>query len=264
MSEAIEIHNARVVTEGVDILKGVSLVLNSGEHACILGPNGSGKSTLVRLIAGDVYAAFGEPPAIRLFGQDSWNLFELRNRLGIVSDVLQSAHSRGGSVLEVLLSGFYGSVGLPPRAEPSRAMIEKAELAASRMRILGLLERRASSLSSGEMRRALVARALVHDPQMLLLDEPYSSLDIAAKTVFMKTVRALAASGHAIVLVTHDLAEIGPEIERVILLKDGRVLADGPKGDLLTSEAMSDLYGIPVRVERRIEGGLELYSAFPC
>ncbi len=261
MSDAIEILDATVISGGTEILRGMSLVLRSGEHACILGPNGSGKSTLVRLIAGDVHAAYKEPPAIRLFGQERWNLFELRGRLGIVSDALQSAHSVADSVLDVALSGFYGSVGLPLRAEPTPEMIEKAERAAERMGMGRLLGRRASTLSSGEMRRALVARALVHEPEMLLLDEPYTALDIAAKAAFSGSVAALAASGHSIVLVTHDLSEIGPEIERVVLIKGGRVFADGPKRALLNAETMSELYGIRVRVEREEGPGGERYRA---
>ena len=261
MSAAIEILDATVVLEDAEVLRGFSLVLNEGEHACILGPNGSGKSTLVRLIAGDAYPVYSERPSIRLFGLERWDLFELRGRLGIVSDRLQSAHASGDSVLDVVLSGFYGSVGLPLRAEPSGPMRAMAAEAAARMGIDRLLGRRASTLSSGEMRRALVARALVHGPDMLLLDEPYTSLDIAAKAAFAASVRGLAASGHAIVLVTHDLSEIGPEIERVVLVKDGRVLADGPKRALLTSEAMSELYGTRVRVERLGPPGRELYRA---
>jgi iron complex transport system ATP-binding protein len=250
MNDAIELRNATVVSEGNTILDRLSFCLRSDEHACILGPNGSGKSTLVRLIAGDVAAVYTEPPSVKLFGNERWNLFDLRYRLGIVSDTLQSLHAVGVSALEVVLSGFYGSVGLPPRAEPSRDMIEKVHDAAGRLGVLQILGRRASTLSSGELRRILVARALVHDPDMLLLDEPYSSLDLAAKSIFADSVRSLAASGHAIVLVTHDLSEISPEIERVILLKDGRVFADGPAVDLLSSEMISELYGIKIHVER--------------
>lgn len=261
MSAAIEILDATVVLEGAEALKSFSLVLREGEHACILGPNGSGKSTLVRLIAGDVYPVYRESPPIRLFGRERWDLFELRGRLGIVSDRLQSAQASGDSVLDVVLSGFYGSVGLPLRAEPTEGMRSKAAEAAERMGIARLLGRRASTLSSGEMRRALVARALVHDPDMLLLDEPYSSLDIAAKAALSASVRDLAASGHAIVLVTHDVSEIGPEIERVVLVKEGRAIADGPKGALLTSQAMSELYGTRVLVERSGPPGRELYRA---
>jgi iron complex transport system ATP-binding protein len=262
MSAAIEILDATAVLDGAEVLRGFSLVLREGEHACILGPNGSGKSTLVRMIAGEVSPVYRERPAIKLFGQERWNLFELRGRLGIVSDRLQSAQASAGSALDVVLSGFYGSVGLPPRAEPSDAMRARASEAAARLGIGRLLERRASTLSSGEMRRALVARALVHDPDMLLLDEPYSSLDIAAKASFAASVRELAASGHAIVLVTHDLSEIGSEIERVVLVKEGRVLADGPKRALLTSELMSELYGARVLVEREDAPGGERYRAW--
>jgi len=261
MSEAIEILDATVVLGGVEVLKDFSLILREGEHVCILGPNGSGKSTLARLVAGEVYPVYRERPPVRLFGLERWNLFELRNRLGVVSDGLQSAHSTSDSALDVVLSGFYGSVGLPLRAEPTAGMRAKALEAAARMKADRLLDRRASTLSSGEMRRILVARALAHDPDMLLLDEPYSSLDIAAKAVFAASVRSLAESGHAIVLVTHDLSEIGPEFERVVLVKDGRVLADGPKRALLTSEAMSELYGARVLVERYGESGRESYRA---
>jgi iron complex transport system ATP-binding protein len=261
MNDAIELRGATVVSEGNTLLDDLSLVLRSDEHACILGPNGSGKSTLVRLIAGDVSAVYSEPPAVKLFGKESWNLFELRNRLGIVSDMLQTAHAVGVSALEVVLSGFYGSIGLPLYVEPSSDMLEKVHTAAERLGVLQLLGRRASTLSSGELRRILVARALVHDPDMLLLDEPYSSLDIAAKATFMTSVRSLAASGHAIVLVTHDLAEISPEIERVILLKKGRLFADGPKDDLINSDTISELYGMKINVYRfSTENGLRYRS----
>jgi iron complex transport system ATP-binding protein len=260
--EAIEILDASVVLGGAESLRGFSLVLREGEHACILGPNGSGKSTLVRLIAGEVYPVYRERAPVRLFGHERWNLFELRSRLGIVSERLQSAQATGDLAFDVVLSGFYGSVGLPPRAEPTAAMLSKAAEAAARMGVERLLGRRSDTLSSGEMRRVLVARALVHDPDMLLLDEPYSSLDLAAKAAFAASVRALAASGHAIVLVTHDLSEIGSEIERVVLVKDGRVLADGPKEELLTSETMSELYGARVIVAREGEPGRERYRAW--
>jgi iron complex transport system ATP-binding protein len=262
VSAAIEVLDATVILEGEEVLRGFSLVLDEGDHACILGPNGSGKSTLVRLIAGDVYPVYRDRPTVRLFGSERWDLFELRSRLGIVSDRLQSAQASGDGVLDVVLSGFYGSVGLPLRAEPTGKMIARAEAAAAMMGIAGLLGRRASTLSSGEMRRALVARALAHDPDMLLLDEPYSSLDIAAKAALSSSIRGLAASGRAIVLVTHDVSEIGPEIARVVLVKDGRVLADGPKRALLTSETLSELYGTDIRVERCGPPSRELYRAY--
>jgi iron complex transport system ATP-binding protein len=250
---AIEIKDATVIRGGETVIRGISLSLKEGEHACILGPNGSGKSTIVKMISGDLSPLYREPASIRLFGQERWELFALRSRLGIVSDALQSAQARDESALDTILSGFFGGVGLPLRAEIGADMIIKAREAAELLGIRPLLGKRADELSSGQMRRVLVARALVHDPEMLLLDEPYSSLDIAARHSFAGCLRGLAARGHAIILVTHELAEIPLEIERVILVKEGRIIADGPKREVLRSDTVSDLFGIPLRVE--IENG---------
>jgi iron complex transport system ATP-binding protein len=249
MGEAIEIEDATVIRDGVTALRGINLRFKEGEHACILGPNGSGKSTIVKMISGDLSPLYREPAAIRLFGQERWELFALRSRLGIVSGDLQSAQARHESVLDTILSGFFGGVGLPLRVEASRTMVAKARGAAELLGVGSLLGRKACGLSSGEMRRVLVARALVHDPEMLLLDEPYGSLDIAARHYFGGRVRELAARGHAIILVTHELAEIPPEIDRIVLVKEGRIAADGPKRELLRSETISELFGIPLRVE---------------
>ena len=249
MSDAIEIRDATVVRGGVPVLRGISLALRAGENACLLGPNGSGKSSIVKMISGDLSPLYQEPAAIRIFGQERWNLFSLRSRLGIVSDTLQAVQARDETALDTILSGFFGGVGLPLRARPTPSMTAKALETAVFLGILPLLGRMADELSSGEMRRVLVARALVHDPEMLLLDEPYSSLDIAARHSFGHTVRDLAARGHAIVLVTHELSEIPPEIDRIILLREGRIVADGPKREVLRSETVSGLFGIPIRVE---------------
>jgi iron complex transport system ATP-binding protein len=254
MTWAIEIDDATVIRGGREVLRGLSLRLGIGEHACILGPNGSGKSTIVKMISGELYPLYREPAAIRLFGQESWELFALRGRLGIVSDSLQQDQTRDESVLDTILSGFFGGVGLPLRTSPSPSMIDKAREAAELLGLRAVLDRKASRLSSGQMRRVLVARALVHEPEMLLLDEPYTSLDVAARHYFRSCVSSLAARGHAIVLVTHELTEIAPEIERVILMKEGRIFADGPKTEILRSETISELFGLSLLVTE--EAGL--------
>jgi ABC-type molybdenum transport system, ATPase component/photorepair protein PhrA len=256
---AIDIRDATVIRGGREVLKELSLRLGQDEQACILGPNGSGKSTLVRMIAGELSPLYREPSAIRLFGEERWNLFDLRSRLGLVSEGLQTQQARDESVLDTILSGFYGSVGLPLHCEPPPKFLAKARESAILLGLGNLLDRRATSLSSGQMRRALVARALVHDPTMLLLDEPYSSLDIAARSIFTDRVRALARRGHAIVLVTHELSEIAPEIERVVMIKEGRIVADGDKAELLKSELVSELFGLPLKIVE--EAGL--YRAIP-
>ena len=248
MTNAIEIANATVVRGGEPVLRIISLTLKEGEHACILGPNGSGKSTIVKLISGDLSPLYREPAAIRLFGQERWNLFALRSRLGIVSDTLQAAQTRDETALDTILSGFFGGVGLPLRTEATPAMVEKALGTAELLGVGPLLGKKADELSSGEMRRVLVARALVHDPDMLLLDEPFSSLDVAARHIFGGYIRNLADRGHTIILITHELSEIPPEIERIILVKEGQIVADGPKSEMLRSPKVSALFDIPLRV----------------
>ena len=261
MSRAIELENATVLLGGRPALRDASFSLETGEHACILGPNGSGKSTIVRLISGDLFPLYREPAAVRLFGQDRWDLFDLRNRLGIVSDTLQAWQASGGeTVRDTILSGFFGGLGLPLRGSPERWMEKKAEEAARILGVDGLLSRRAGEISSGQMRRVLVARALVHDPQTLLLDEPFTSLDIGARHHFSERMQDLAGRGHAIILVTHELAEIPPEMDRVILVKEGRILADGSKRMVLISSLISDLFGIPLSV--RVDDGR--YRAVPA
>jgi len=251
MTRAIELERATVFRGSEEVLHSLSLCLETGEHACILGPNGSGKSTLVKLISGDLSPLYREPPAIRLFGMERWNLFDLRSRLGIVSDSLQVAQSGSDSALDTILSGFFGGVGLPLRAKASVEMIEKARATAALLGVGHILHKEADELSSGEMRRILVARALVHDPEMLLLDEPYNSLDVAARLSFESTLGALSDRGHSIVLVTHELSEIPDGIGRIILMKEGRIFADGPKAEVLRGETVSDLFGIALRVAVR-------------
>lgn len=261
MSAAVEFRKTTVLLGGRPVLRDATFTLEEGEHVCILGPNGSGKSTIVRLISGDLFPLHREPAALRLFGRDRWDLFELRGRLGIVSDTLQAWQAAGGeTVRDTILSGFFGGVGLPLQGSPETWMERKAEEAARILGIEEILERRACTLSSGQMRRVLVARALVHDPRTLLLDEPYASLDIAARHTFAERIRHLAARGHAIILVTHELGEIPPEIDRVILVQGGRILADGPKREILASGNISELFGIPLTV--REEDGW--YRAVPA
>lgn len=253
--------DATVLLGGRPVLREASFTLEENEHVCILGPNGSGKSTIVRLISGDLFPLYREPAAVRLFGRERWDLFQLRGRLGIVSDTLQAWQAAGGeSVRDTILSGFFGGVGLPMRGAPETWRERKAEEAARILGIEELLGRRVGTLSSGQMRRVLVARALVHEPKTLLLDEPYTSLDIAARHTFAERVRHLAARGHAIILVTHELSEIPPEMDRVILVREGRILADGPKREVLVPGVISELFGIPLTV--REENGR--YRAVPA
>ena len=233
------------------VLEDITLRIRSGEHAAILGPNGSGKSTLIKAITRECYPLAAPGSSLKILGRDSWNVFELRPLLGVVSNDLMSTCTRDITGLEAVLSGFFSSIGIQPYHQVTPAMIEKSREVLDRLEAPHLADRFMDEISSGEARRILIGRALVHDPLALLLDEPSNSLDLHATLELRGILRKLAQAGTGILLVTHHLPDIIPEIDRVILLKNGRVFADGDKQKLLTAERLTDLFGLPVELARR-------------
>ncbi|MDR3690864.1 MAG: ATP-binding cassette domain-containing protein [Fimbriimonas sp.] len=249
MPTIIHIENVTIVRNGRVALDGVSLEVRKGENVAILGPNGCGKSTLVKAIARDLYPAFGRG-SVRVGGMDRWNLFDLRRILGIVSNELQAICSREVTGLDVVISGFFGSYGV---LEPYEVTDEMRDEALGRLKFLGachLADRRTDELSSGEGRRVLIARSLVNDPSALLLDEPTTSLDMKSAHLLIQTLRRIAVAGTNLVLVTHHVEEVFPEIERVVLLRDGKVFMDGPTDLIMTSEILSELFESPIQLDK--------------
>lgn len=231
------------------MLHDICLRVAVGEHVAILGPNGCGKSTLVKTLTRECYPLARPETAVRLFGRETWNVFELRSLLGIVSN--DFACSRSVSGLEVVLSGFFSSSAVWPHQHVTPEMEELARRALSQLEASHLAERDYEELSSGEARRVLIARALVHSPKALLLDEPSTSLDLFAQHELRDTMRRLAQAGIGILLVTHHLSDIIPEINRIILLKSGRVVADGPRKEILARQPIEKLFGVPVELSER-------------
>ena len=226
----------------------VSLRIEVGEHVCILGPNGCGKSTLIKTITRECYPVAREGSSISILGRERWNIFELRSLLGIVSPDLLASCTTDATGRDVVLSGFFSSTRIFPHHHPDPEHLARAEATLARLGIAHLAHRAISQMSSGEAKRTLIARALVHDPQTLLFDEPSNALDIAAQFQLRDTMRKLAQSGLGILLVTHHVSEIIPEIERLVLLREGRIVADGAKQEILTAGHLSSLFGVPVRL----------------
>jgi iron complex transport system ATP-binding protein len=232
-------------------LLGVTLRVEAGEHVCILGPNGCGKSTLIKTITRECYPLASEESSISILGRERWNIFELRSLLGIVSPDLLASCTSDATGRDVVLSGFFSSTRIFPHHAPSSELLAKTDAALSRIGIAHLAARPVAHMSSGEAKRTLIARALVHEPQTLLFDEPSNALDIGAQMQLRDTMRELAKSGLGIILVTHHVSEIIPEIERVVLLREGRIVADGEKQGLLTSEELSALFGANIQIAHR-------------
>src|SRR6185295_19193922 len=224
--------------------------IDVGENVAILGPNGSGKSSLLKLLTRELYPVANDGEfRMKILGRDRWELFDLRRHLGIVSMDLQHDFARECSGWEAVVSGFFSSVGLWSNHRVTPAMERKAWRVLERLEVAPLADRLMTEMSSGEARRMLLGRALIHDPDALILDEPTTSLDLRLVREFRETLRKLARGGTSIILVTHAIEEVIPEIRRVILLRDGRVFKDGPKKEVLTSANLSELYRMPVRLD---------------
>lgn len=247
----LDFQNLRVMRGQKIALDDFSLRIEADEHIAILGPNGCGKSTLIKTITRECYPVARLESSLNILGEESWNVFDLRARLGIVSNDLMLSCTSEACGRDVVLSGFFSSTAIFPNHDVDSAKQKLADAALAELKILHLAERPVCEMSSGEARRVLIARALVHKPRALLFDEPCNSLDLAAQQSLRQTMRELANSGTAIILVTHELADIVPEIQRVVLMNRGRVVADGPKEEILQVERLSALFGVNVEMARR-------------
>jgi iron complex transport system ATP-binding protein len=252
MHPLIEFRNVTVYRGEKVALDGVTLSIQEGEHAAILGPNGCGKSTLIKTITRELYPRYsGDGSGLRIFGKDRWNIFDLRPLLGIVSNDLMQTCTRAISGREAVLSGFFGSIGIWPNHHVTPAMEKRTDEILALLEAPHLADRNVDELSSGEARRILIGRALAHNPKALVLDEPTASLDMHAMHELRAILRKLAQAGTSMIVVTHHLPDLIPEIGRVILIKKGRVLRDGPKREVLTSTLLSELFETPVELVER-------------
>lgn len=247
-SRFLEIGNATVWRGETAALRDFSLTFESGESVAILGPNGAGKSTLLKLLTGEVRPEAGRGSVCRLFGEELWSLEEIRHRLGVVMPEEVARFDPEEIAEDTVLSSLRGAYGKTRWMRFTKTERQKAMAAMTLMGVANLAKRNFGALSSGERRRFLIARALVHEPEVLVLDEPSTALDFAAAIQLTGTLCKLLEAGKTLVLVTHHPGEIPPGIGRVVLLKDGRVFADGPKRQVLTSATLTGLYGVGLNV----------------
>ncbi len=249
----LSIRGARVVRDGATILDVEAFDIHAGERLAVLGPNGAGKSTLIGLLTRDVLPLWTDPPPVLFQGESRPELDEVRSLIGVVTSAWQDMVRVHLRVEDVVCGGLFGAVGVPShrRGRATKVARDAAAGALERVGIGHLASRDMATLSTGEARRVLIARALVHDPRILVLDEPTAGLDPTAAWQLRATMRSLAAEARTIVLVTHHVEDIVREVERVVLMRQARVVADGPKADLLTSEVLSDLFSVELEVEER-------------
>ena len=260
--KALELRNVSVVRDGKHILKSIDLDIFQGENVAIIGPNGSGKTTLIKLLRGDIRPYYDEdhPTTMRIFGMDMWNLFDIRRRMGVVSMDLHNMFRSDTSVFEVICSGFFNSLDVFRDMTVTDEMKKQVYSCAVMMGIDDLLARTIECLSLGEMRRALIARALVTEPKLLVLDEPMTGLDVVMKSKFRRMFDILIDRGVCVVMITHDLTDIPSSVRRVVAVKDGSIFIDGPKDKVLTDKVISEVYGESIKVQE--DNGV--YTMYLC
>jgi iron complex transport system ATP-binding protein len=245
---------------GRDILTGVSCELHSGRCTALLGPNGCGKTTFARVLTGHMFPTSGR---VEVLGQTlgKTDIRTLRRRIGVVNPALDTAggHVPGAvvdgalSATEAVTTGFFGTVGLYDR--PSELQIERSRTVLAEVGLASRTDQRFEKLSTGEQRRAIIARALVHQPELLILDEPTAGLDLAGREQVLATIERLLAQKNppAVLMITHHVEEISPRTEQVLLMRQGVVAASGKPEQVMTPESLSQLFGCRVYV-RRVHG----------
>ena len=254
-AEFLDLREVNVARGDRIVLHDVNLTIRAGEHVAILGPNGCGKSTLILTMTCQIYPIVTPGMHVRIFGRERWDLTQLRKHFGIVGSGTMGSELPGERTavtngLDAVTAGFFSASTLWPNLVVTPEMRLRAAEALERIEATHLSSQLVGTMSAGEKRRILIARALVHRPRQLLLDEPSNALDLTAQRELRQTLRRLANEGTGLVLVTHHLGDILPEIERIILMRDGRIVADGPRSELLTEARLSELFRAPVRIGR--------------
>ena len=248
MKNIIELQNISVFQQRNKVFDELSLIINESQNTVILGPNGSGKTTLLKLLNRELYIVQDNKSYIKIFDKERWNIQELRTQLGVISQHLQYNYSNSAIGLYVVLSGYYASDGIWQHQVFDSEKLDRAHEVMDLLGLLELKDRPFFSMSTGEQRKFLLARALVHDPEVLVFDEPTSGLDLRACFQYLEIIQKLMKNGKKVVLVTHHIHEIPPEITRVIMIKKGQLVDDGNKEEILTNSKLTSLFDWPIKV----------------
>lgn len=259
MEPIVELKHVNVARGKNVVLHDVSLSITPGEHVAILGPNGCGKSTLLKTMTCEVYPLVRPEMSVRLMGRERWDLTQLKKKMGVVAAELPGKPTLATTGFDAIVTGFFSSSTLWPNLEVTAAMRERAEEILVQVGAENLRTKPVGEMSAGQQRRVMIGRAIAGNrgtgedegSKMLLLDEPSNALDLAAQQDLREMLRGLARGGTAILLITHHIADILPEIERIVMMREGRIVEDGAKKKLLTAKKLGELFGRKITVSRR-------------
>ncbi len=251
----VQLQHVNVMRGTTRVLHDVSLRIAAGESLAILGPNGCGKSTLLKTLTCELYPLAEPQMRVNLFGRARWDVTELRRRMGVVSSEPPARDALSVPAMDIVLSGFFSAARLWPHLTVTQAMHTLAQQAMADAGVNDLSDRPLHTLSSGQAKRVMIARALAAsgdgERRMLLLDEPSNTLDLAAQRELRTTLQRLAKQGTGVVLITHHVEDLVPAMKRALLMREGRIAADGATADMVTQERLSHLFRTPLSVSRQ-------------
>lgn len=234
------------------VLENINLTIKEGQHWAILGSNGSGKSTLIKLISNDLYPNTKYSFKKKIFGKDRWSIFELKKNLGIITNDLHNyfeVHGNFLSAYEVILSGYFSSIGVFKHQDFTKEQHKKALEVLEFLEILEIKDKKVHQMSTGQLRRCIIGRALIHKPKAFILDEPTVGLDIKAQNSFIKLIQKLS-SKTSIIIVTHHIEEVFPEISHIALMYKKTIYKQGKKEDILNSQNLSEVFEIDIDLQK--------------
>ena len=256
MEPIVELEHVNVARGQNIVLHDVSFRVEAGEHLAILGPNGCGKSTLLKTATCELYPIARPETRVRIMGRERWDLTQLKRKMGVVSAELPGRQTLSTTGFDAILTGFFSSSTLWPNLTVTDEMRERAEEILKVIDGEKLRTKLVGEMSAGQQRKTMIGRAMAGtategDVKMLLLDEPSNALDLAAQRDLREMLRGLAQQGVAILLITHHIADILPEIDRIVMMREGRIVADGKKSELLTEERLGGLFGGEIHLSER-------------
>ena len=245
-----EFKDVNVYVEQKRILSNINLSLYLGENIVILGPNGSGKTTFLKLINRSIYPIISEKSSFKLFNKENINIWDLRRRIGFLLKEMDERVNRGVTLYELISSGFHGTYNAKHTKSLSKKQKDEVKNLIDELSLSNIKDQEFITLSTGQKRRALLARALVFQPKILVLDEPFCNLDIKSNYILERTLTKLIDNKVNLIYVTHSLESILSKTTRVILIKNGSIVNDGKPSKIIKSNTISDLFDIPIKIIR--------------
>ena len=248
LSSWADLKNINVYIDQKKVLSNININLHYGENTVILGPNGSGKTTFLKLLNRSIYPITSYRSSFKLFNKENINIWDLRKRIGFLFKEMEQRVNNGVKLYDVISSGFSGIFN----SRNTNLLSEREKIKINNLinewDLSNIIDNDFQSLSDGQKRRALLARALVYEPSLLVLDEPFCNLDLKSNFILNENINKLINQSINIIYITHNLDSILPKTNRVILIKEGKIINDGSPKELINTKILSDLFNISINV----------------